>query len=110
MLKGCNGFTLAEILMAFSIWSMISLMLLPASVYIKIEREESKLKHEALVLLKDHIETLNFENSAKENFNLSVNNQRFEITWSKEEGIDQACIKWESQKAAEAECLYSFTK
>ncbi|TDL82317.1 competence type IV pilus minor pilin ComGE [Peribacillus frigoritolerans] len=108
MLKGCNGFTMAEILMAFSIWSMISLMLLPASVYLKKEREENKIKHEALVLLKDHIETLNFENRAKENLILSVKNQRFEIIWSKEEGIDQACIKWESQKDAEAECLYSF--
>ncbi|UOK57018.1 type II secretion system GspH family protein [Bacillus sp. OVS6] len=34
-MKDSKGFTMAETLMAFSIWSMISLILLPASVYLK---------------------------------------------------------------------------
>ncbi|MDQ0858406.1 competence protein ComGE [Bacillus sp. V2I10] len=108
MLKDSKGFTMAETLMAFSIWSMISLILLPASVYLKKEREESKVHHEALVLLKEHIESLNFENLEKENVNLFIKDQEFKITWSKEEDIDQACINWESHDAAKEECMYSF--
>jgi type II secretory pathway pseudopilin PulG len=108
MLKDGKGFTMAETLMAFSIWSMISLILLPGSVYLKKEREENKVHHEALVLLKEHIESLNFENLEKENVNLFIKDQEFKITWSKEEDIDQACINWESHDAAKEECMYSF--
>jgi competence protein ComGC len=108
MLKDGKGFTMAETLMAFSIWTMISLILLPASVYLKKEREENKVHHEAMVLLKEHIESLNFENLEKENVNLFIKDQEFKITWSKEEDIDQACINWESHDAAKEECMYSF--
>jgi competence protein ComGF len=100
MLKDGKGFTMAETLMAFSIWSMISLILLPASVYLKKEREENKVHQ--------HIESLNFENLEKENVNLFIKDQEFKITWSKEEDIDQACINWESHDAAKEECMYSF--
>lgn len=100
---------MAEALVSFSIWTMISLILLPASIYINKERANIKLNHEALSVLKEHIEDVEFDDSAKEKQGSFSNDTKFQILWKKEGESEHACIQRQDYvDRKEEKCLYYF--
>ncbi|MGD6795858.1 hypothetical protein [Metabacillus indicus] len=101
-MRNNRGTTLAETVMAFSIWSMISLILLPASMYISQEREKTRLKHEAVTELQTIIEKRAYKEGEH-------NEEGKDISWSVSGELEKACIEWSYKGKFEAECLYSFS-
>lgn len=100
---------MAESLVSFSIWTMISLILLPASIYINKERANIKMNHEALSVLKEHIEEVEFDDYAKEKQGSFSNNTIFRILWKKEGDSEQACIQWQDLvDRKEEKCLFYY--
>ncbi|KEZ50999.1 hypothetical protein [Metabacillus indicus] len=100
-MRNDSGTTLAETVMAFSIWSMISLILIPASMYISQEREKTRLKHEAVTELQSIIEKRAYKEGEH-------NEEGKDISWSASGELEKACIEWSYKGKLETECLYSF--
>ncbi|WP_413379747.1 prepilin-type N-terminal cleavage/methylation domain-containing protein [Alkalihalobacillus sp. 1P02AB] len=102
-IKKCDGFTLIEVLLSFSLLNLISLMLVPVIIELQQERLTLREQEEALYILEEGIHHFMLEQPIPE-----LKNKQFEQSINEDMGEIEYCLQWQaSNHKLYQSCLYA---
>jgi competence protein ComGE len=108
MLKNCKGYTLLEMLVAFSLLFLLLTHALPLYIHIKQERKNVEMDKSAVKLLHQAILAYKYDGLSPDSSTNTQQGTVYEIDWN--EGVSgflEACISWENQtKRRQKRCDY----
>lgn len=99
-----EGFSTMETVSAFSVWVMITVLLLPFLHQITLQREANKLMEQSYHVLNAELNHYMFTGEKREKtFVHGV--EPYAIEWKDEDDFVQACIRRETGSEKEKHCL-----
>ncbi|KGA95909.1 hypothetical protein AJ85_09480 [Alkalihalobacillus alcalophilus ATCC 27647 = CGMCC 1.3604] len=102
-IKKCDGFTLIEVLLSFTLLNLISLMLVPVIIQLQQERLTLYEQEEALYILEEGIHHFMLEQPIP-----ALKNQLFEQRINEEVREIEYCLQWQaSNNKLYQSCLYA---
>jgi type II secretory pathway pseudopilin PulG len=104
--KNYSGYTITEILIAFSIWCLLSLTLVPVSTALLKQQKEAAASVLAYQLLKEELERFVFEKK-KTNGQVERQGMMFELVWGKEGQFAELCVL-SDENAEQKVCGYIY--
>jgi competence protein ComGE len=108
MLKNCRGYTLLEMLVAFSILFLLLAHMLPLYIQIKQERKNIDIEKAAVKLLHEKMLEYKYDGAFPSPSNRVLDGMMYEVTWQQEEqSLFKVCISWEDlSKRSKKRCDY----
>ncbi len=91
---------------AFSMWLLITTILIPQLVLLTKERANTQQSVTAIKLLHEKVQQVSFQNIDKENETLFKDNVAYELTWKEDLPDQKACLEWTNYyKKTKSVCL-----
>ncbi|MFC3882899.1 competence type IV pilus minor pilin ComGE [Bacillus songklensis] len=108
MLKSCRGYTLLEMLVAFSILFLLLAHILPLYIQIKQERKDIDIDKAAVKLLHEKVLEYKYDGASPSPSRRLLNGIVYEVSWQVEEqSLFKVCIYWENlSKQSKKRCDY----
>lgn len=104
--KNCKGFSLAETMIAFSIWLLIITVFIPHLVLLTQERANNRQSLTAIKLLHEKVQGVSFQNTEKVNETFMKDNVAYHLTWEEDMSDQKACLEWKNHyKKTKSVCL-----
>ncbi|MGG3574786.1 competence type IV pilus minor pilin ComGE [Bacillus gobiensis] len=102
--KSNKGFSTIETVSAFSIWVMMTCLLLPFLHQITMQREVNQQKEQSYHLLNAELNHYMFTGEKRKKA-FVVGSETYVIDWRDEEDFEQACIRREGGSEKDKHCL-----
>ncbi|MDQ0231964.1 competence type IV pilus minor pilin ComGE [Metabacillus malikii] len=110
MIKCSSGFSFAETLAAFSIWTIIVGLLIPQFTILTIERMHAKQTVEAYKILYEKTQDVMLNKTVYQDEQFVIDNRQYQLIW-REEGKDKnACLYWKGITDQDESVCLPFTK
>jgi hypothetical protein len=93
-LKNCKGFSFAETIAAFSMWSLIVTILIPQLVLLTQERMNTQESLKAYKILYQKTQEVAFNNAPMVNEEFVQEDVQYNLSWEEEEKYKRACLHW----------------
>ncbi|KKI91457.1 hypothetical protein WQ54_14880 [Bacillus sp. SA1-12] len=104
-MKNCKGFSFAETIAAFSMWSLIVTILIPQLVLLTQERQNAQQSLQAYKHLYEKTQQVLYDQAPKINEELVKEDVHYTLTWEEEKSYSKACLSWEnSYKKTKSVC------
>lgn len=105
-MKNCKGFSFAETIAAFSIWSLIVIILIPQLVLLTQERINTQQMIKAYKILHKKTQQVTYNDAPMINEEFIEKNVQYNLTWGEEIKYTKACLQWtNSYKKAKSVCF-----
>lgn len=110
-MKNCSkGFSFSETLAAFSIWTIITSLLIPQVIMITIERVNTKQSITAYKLLHEKVQHAAFHKAEMHDEVLTKDNIVYKLKWEEEEAYSKPCVFWENANNKEKKACLLLSK
>lgn len=108
MLKNCRGYTLLEMLVAFSVLLLLLTHTLPLYIHVKQERKNVQMDKAAVKLLHRKMLEYKYDGALSDSFTETQEGVTYYIDWHKEQPpFFKTCISWEDlNKRHQKRCDY----
>ncbi|MBO1512337.1 competence type IV pilus minor pilin ComGE [Metabacillus bambusae] len=93
-MKNCKGFSFAETIAAFSMWSLIVTILIPQLVLLTQERMNTQESLKAYKILHQKTQEVAFNNAPMVNEEFVQEDVQYNLSWEEEEKYKRACLYW----------------
>ncbi|TGB04315.1 type II secretion system protein [Halobacillus salinus] len=100
-----RGFTLAETIFSFSLFLLVTLMILPLLIQVKVEQKELSIKRQAISSLHDQIVSWREPHDALPYSRTDPEHPEVLYTFQYENGYIQGCADFNTTNMKEV-CLY----
>ncbi|MGM7721143.1 competence type IV pilus minor pilin ComGE [Metabacillus sp. Hm71] len=95
-MKNCKGFSFAETIAAFSMWSLIVTILIPQLVLLTQERLNAQQSLQAYKILHEKTQQVFYDQAPKLNEQFVKDNVHYTLTWEEERNYSKACLSWKN--------------
>ena len=108
MLKNCKGYTLLEMLMAFSVLLLLLTSTLPLYIHIKQERKNVEMDKVAVKLLHQALLAYKYDGVSPHSWTEKWQGVAYQMEWKEGPGaFVEACISWEDEsERSQKRCDY----
>ncbi|WP_226667459.1 competence type IV pilus minor pilin ComGE [Metabacillus litoralis] len=105
-MRNSKGFSLAETIAAFSLWMLITLLIIPQLVLITKERVNTQQSLAAYKILHEKTQQVTYNTNEKRNEVIKHDGVDYHLSWEEENPYNKACLSWEnSSKKAKSVCF-----
>ncbi|TXC92386.1 hypothetical protein FS935_04860 [Metabacillus litoralis] len=95
-MRNSKGFSLAETIAAFSLWMLITLLIIPQLVLLTKERMNTQQSLAAYKILHEKTQQVTFDNNEKNNEIIVHEGVDYHLTWEEGNPYNKACLSWEN--------------
>jgi competence protein ComGE len=103
-MKSNKGFSTIDTVSAFSVWVMMTVVLLPLLHQITLQREVNKKMEQSYHVLQAELDHYMLTGEKREK-TFVLENEGFDIEWKDEGDFEQACISREAGTEKDNHCL-----
>ncbi|MGP7816227.1 competence type IV pilus minor pilin ComGE [Niallia sp. 01092] len=93
MLQNCKGFSLLEMFLALTIWSLLTLFFIPAYTHLLKQYQQLDQELTSTQLLYEYLMQFRVEEKEKKGMEVEKNGTRYSIKWIREEEV---CLYYEN--------------
>jgi competence protein ComGE len=96
ILRNCKGFSFAETIAAFSIWSIIATILIPQLVLLTQERINTQQSIKAYKILHEKTQQVAYNEKEMEDKEFVIDQVHYSLTWEEDNEYTKACLHWKN--------------
>lgn len=105
-MRNCKGFSFAETIAAFSMWSIIATILIPQLVLLTQERINTQQSIKAYKILYEKTQQVAYNEMQMADEEFVVDNEHYSLTWEEDNEYTKACLHWTNKfQKSKSVCL-----